>query len=336
MNEQETRNTDRPGASGILRLALAASVSMAALAVQPQSASAQEEEAQARLSPVIVTAQKREETENTVPMSITAASAAQLQSAGVTQPRDLVKITPGFHYADSYVGSPIFTLRGVGFSDISLGGRPTVSVYADEVPIPFAITTRGAGLDPERVEVLKGPQGTLFGQNATGGAVNYIAAKPTDELAAGADVTVGNFGTLNADGFLSGALSDTLSARIAVRHESMDDWQESYTTGAGNGSVDFSQARVLVDWEPTDSLDVNLAINGWIDRSDVMAGQLIAITPAVPPIVGFVPGLATYPLAPADARAADFNPEDDYARDNSFFQASGRADYQLTDRKSVV
>lgn len=331
MNEQENRTIGRPGASGLLRLALAASVSMAALAVEAQSASAQEEDAQARLSPVIVTAQKREETENTVPMSITAASAAQLQSAGITQPRDLVKITPGFHYADSYVGSPIFTLRGVGFSDISLGGRPTVSVYADEVPIPFAITTRGAGLDPERVEVLKGPQGTLFGQNATGGAVNYIAAKPTDELAAGADVTLGNFGTLNADGFLSGAVSDTLNARIAVRHESMDDWQESYTTGAGNGSVDFTQARVLFDWEPTDSLDVNLAINGWIDRSDVMAGQLIAITPAVPPIVGFVPGLATYPLAPADAQAADFNPEDDYARDNSFFQASGRADYLLTE-----
>lgn len=331
MHDSTSRNPDKAAMPAVKRLALAASVSVAALTSQGPLAIAQEEDAQARLTPVIVTAQKREETENTVPMSITAAGADQLRSAGISQPRDLVRITPGFSYADSYVGSPIFTLRGVGFSDISLGGRPTVSIYSDEVPIPFAIATRGAGLDPERVEVLKGPQGTLFGQNATGGAINYIAAKPTARTATGLDATVGNFGTFNADGFVSGPLSETVRGRIAIRRESRNDWQESYTTGAGNGSAEFSQARVLLDWTPSDNLDVGLALNGWIDRSDVQAGQLIAITPAIPPLVGFVPGLATYPLAPANARAADFNPDDDYRRDNSFLQASARADYQMAE-----
>ena len=81
-------------------------------------------QAGATVAEIVVTANKRDETANTVPMSITAATGDQLRGQGIKQPRDLVKITPSFIYADSYVGSPIYTLRGVGFSDISLGGRP--------------------------------------------------------------------------------------------------------------------------------------------------------------------------------------------------------------------
>ncbi|MFD2580332.1 TonB-dependent receptor plug domain-containing protein [Novosphingobium colocasiae] len=80
--------------------------------------------------------------------------------------------------------------------------------------------------DLERVEVLKGPQGTLFGNNATGGAINMIAAKPTNEFKAGVDLSYGRFNTFEASGFVSGPLSDTLRARLAVKAVNGDGWQK--------------------------------------------------------------------------------------------------------------
>lgn len=347
MGQQNMRTaSSRPvsgGADGRTRAArplvglMLASVST--LAVSAGAAHAQTSDATGSgvtVQEIVVTANKREESANTVPMSITAATGEVLERQGIDQPRDLVKITPSFTYADSYVGSPIYTLRGVGFSDISLGGRPTVSIYIDEAPLPFSIVTRGASLDLERVEVLKGPQGTLFGQNATGGAINYVAAKPTATFEAAAKATFGNFNTIDAGGYLSGPLSDTVAVRFAVDHTGNDGWQKSYTTGQTNGAEDFTSGRLILAWTPSDAFEVQLSINGFQDNSDVQAGQLIAISPGIPAAAGFVPGLLTYPLAPGDARAADWNPGSDYARDNTFVQGNLRIDYALSDRLTLT
>src|SRR3546814_508057 len=130
---------------------------------------------------IVVTASKRAENLSDVPMSITAISGDSLREKGITDIQGLVKVTPGLSYTDSGQGTPVFSLRGVGFFETSIGARPTVSVYTDEVPLPFSVMAQGAAFDLERVEVLKGPQGTLFGSNSTGGAINYIAAKPRSE-----------------------------------------------------------------------------------------------------------------------------------------------------------
>src|SRR3546814_9810232 len=94
---------------------------------------------------------------------------------------DLPRLVPGFTVQESAFNSTSYTLRGVGFFNSDLPTPPAVSIYIDEAPLPYPTMTRLVAFDLERVEVLKGPQGTLYGQNATGGAVNYIAAKPTDE-----------------------------------------------------------------------------------------------------------------------------------------------------------
>ena len=318
----------QPGRA-LRRLALAGASTLVLLGVSGTAHAADAGGGGTAVQEIVVTAEKREETANKVPMSITAATGAQLALEGITQPRDLVKITPSFNYTDSYVGSPIYTLRGVGFSDISLGGRPTVSIYEDEAPIPFSIETRGASLDLERVEVLKGPQGTLFGQNATGGTINYIAAKPTKDLEAGASVSYGSYNAVDAEGFVSGPITDTLAARFSVDHSQGDGWQRSYTTNKANGSGDFTNGRLILAWTPTGRLKVQLNLNGFIDHSEVQAGQLIGITPSVPAAAGLIPGLLTYPLAPHDDRAADFNPGDDYHRHNGFVQGNLRIDYEL-------
>lgn len=311
-------------------LLLASALFPAAVAQPARAQAAVGDQVAPHVEEIIVTAQKRQESANAVPMSISVATAETLEAAGVTQPRDLAKIATSFNYTNSYVGSPIYTLRGVGFSDISLGGRPTVSVYVDEAPIPFAIETRGANFDLERVEILKGPQGTLFGQNATGGAINYIAAKPTKAFAAGFNAGYGRFDAWQLGGYVSGGLSQNLSARLAIEHSDRGPWQRSYTSEAENGRENFTNGRFSLAFEPTATFHATLTLSHYIDKSDVQAGQAIAITPSIAAAAPFVAGLLTYPLAPPNARAADFNTGKNYARDNTFTQAALRLDQNLS------
>src|SRR3546814_11119508 len=114
---------------------------------------------------IIVTAQKRSSVLFDVPMSITAASGEQLAKQGITDTAQLAKLWPGFADQQVNYGNPVFAIRGIGFVDNSVTAGSTVSVYIDQIPLPFVAMTRGATLDLERVEALKGPQGTLFGQN---------------------------------------------------------------------------------------------------------------------------------------------------------------------------
>jgi outer membrane receptor protein involved in Fe transport len=165
----------------------------------------------AQIEEIVVTAQKRAESINDVGLTVQALSGEQLATQGITSVKDMVKAIPGLNYANSYYNTPVYTLRGVGFYENSLAAYPAVSVYVDEVPLVFPVFSSQAAIDVERVEVLKGPQGTLFGQNATGGTINYVAAKPSDTFETGADVSVNQYHQIDTSGFISGALSDTLN-----------------------------------------------------------------------------------------------------------------------------
>ena len=282
------------------------------------------------LGDIVVTAQKREQALNDVPMSISALSGDQLAKSGVSDIRDLVKLVPGFNYTESAFGTPVYTLRGIGFYETSLGAKPTVSVYVDEVPLPFSVLTRGATLDLQRVEVLKGPQGTLFGQNATGGAINYIAAKPTSSFEAGVDGSYGRFNAIDLGGFISGPLSDTLSARLSVKTEQGGAWQRSYTRDDELGDRNFTTARLLFDFRPSDTLRFELNLNGFLDKGDEVAAQLLQVIPFTPAVAPLVPPeLYAYPVAPHDNRAADWTPAVDPSRNHRFLQASLRSEVDL-------
>lgn len=279
---------------------------------------------------VIVTAQKREQALNDVPISVTALDQEALDDRGLAQIDDLGRAVPGFSYTESRVGSPIYTLRGVGFNDIALGGRPTVSVYHDEAPVPFTIETRGGFLDLQRVEVLNGPQGTLFGQNATGGAINLVAARPQDVFGASVEAGYGNFNAMSLGGHITGPISDSLRYRVALQHQRNDGMQENFRTGQEIGALDLTTARAMLEWTPTQQLDVNLSINGFVDRSESQMPQVVAIEPGDPIAAPLIPGLLTQPIGPDNNTDVDFTP-DDYARDNRFVQANLRVDYALSD-----
>ncbi len=165
---------------------------------------------------MVVTANRRSQLLEDVGASIDSIDGSSLQARGVVSTSDLQKLVPGFTAADTGVNIPVYSLRGVGLNEPSLAANSTIAISVDEVPLPYAVMSQGEILDVQRVEVLKGPQGTLYGLNSTGGAINYIANKPGDSLAAGWDVGVGRFDTVSGDFFLSGPLGNTFKARLAV------------------------------------------------------------------------------------------------------------------------
>ena len=286
----------------------------------------------ATLDEIVVTAQKRSESAQDVGMSINALSADAIKEAGIANASDLGKVVPGFVYTKTPRGTPTYALRGIGFDDNSLASAPTVSIYLDEAPMAYPVMTRHIAFDLAQVEVLKGPQGILFGQNSTGGAVNFIAEKPTDEFEAGVEASYGSFDTFETKGYVSGTIADNFRVRLSgMSIQSDEGWQESYTRSDKLGEQDVFAARLLADWEPTEDLSVKFALQGWCDKSDTQAGQLIETHHSID--VGANPVYDAYPRSGNDAQDADWdsNPANPLERDDQFVQSSIRFDYNLSD-----
>ena len=289
---------------------------------------------------IVVTANKRSENLSKVGMSVTAISGEALQERKITSLQDLASVVPGLQFASSTSNTPIFTLRGIGFNENSLGVYPAVSVYLDQAPLPFPVLASHTAFDLERVEVLKGPQGTLFGQNSTGGAINYIAAKPTSSFEAGGDISYGRFNQVAGNLYLSGPLSDTLQARVAATGLRQDAWQRSVTRpGDTNGKQEYYAGRFLLDWAPTDTIKLALNVNGWVDKSDPQAQQLIAKHPL--DVAAIKPGFLAAPFVTGNARLADWTAKildpatgtiADFSpfSDRKFYQLALRGDVDLT------
>lgn len=223
-----------------------------------------------------VTAQKRTQSINEIPMSISAFNANQLEELGIEDSTDLANIVPGLNYSDTAFGPPVYTLRGVGFNESSAQATSTVGVYVDEVAIPFPIMTKAANLDLERVEILKGPQGTLFGRNTTAGAVHYIAAKPSQDFESGIIATVGRFNTFSGEGYITGALTDDLTGRAAMKLvKANEGWQESVSRDDQLGKKDKLTARLSFDWGISDKTNALLSLSYNNDESETLAPQAI-------------------------------------------------------------
>ena len=289
-------------------------VAQAQVAPSAQQANAQADQQadQSFAGDIVVTANKREQNLNDVGLSVTAISGETLAERRITSVQDIAAAIPGLKFAESGTSTPIYTLRGIGFNEESLGVYPSVSVYTDEVPLPFPVLTLRAALDLERVEALKGPQGTLFGQNATGGAINYIAAKPTDELRYGADVSYGRFNYLNGNAFISGPMGDNAGFRLALSAADSDGWQRSLTRpGDKNGAQKYISGRLTFTLEPSDSLRLRATVNAWQDKAEPQAAQLIAVRGQNAAAVQ--PGVRNSPFASLNPRSADWTTTSNYS-----------------------
>ncbi len=267
--------------------------------------------AQAQIEEIVVTAQKREQSITDVPMSITVVSADTLDNAGIIDASDLTLVVPGFVYSQATTGNPIYSLRGIGFNDSSAHSTSTVGIYQDQVSIPFPIMTRGLLVDIDRVEVLKGPQGTLYGRNSTAGAVNFIAGKPSEELEGSIKLGYGSFSAVDFEGVVSGPLSDNVRIRAAVRWLGSDDWQQDVSSDAELGSQDRLAGRLALDADLGDSTEGRLTFDYWTDQSDTLAPIAVArpfssLSATSTAIRDLITTLAPLPPAPEDNRAASW------------------------------
>lgn len=235
---------------------------------------------------VIVQAQRRAQSVNEVPIAVAAFSGEQLQAKGITDTRDLHGFVPGLIVSRSAQGAPVYTLRGVGFNDASAFATPTTAVYIDEVNMPYSIMSKGAIFDIKQLEVLKGPQGTLFGRSTTGGAINYYANTPSETLEAGITAGYSRFSTKDVEGYVGGPITDNLGYRLAGRViKSSEGWQYSNIDKIEGreprtlGIVDRWSFRGTLQFEPRDDLSFTLTASQWSDNGDAQAGQPVALIP---------------------------------------------------------
>ena len=316
---------------------------LAAAMVLPGAAhgqAAQTAQADASDGEIIVTAQRREQSLNDVPVSVQAFTGATLANSGVVDASGLSQVTGGLNFAKSSSGTPIFTLRGVGFNTPTLSSTSPVGVYVDEVAYPYPYMASGPIFDLDRVEVLKGPQGTLYGRNTTGGLVNFIVKKPGHEFGGYAQAELGNFQTYNLEGGLTVPMGANAGLRLSGRWENSDKgWQHSRTRPDDRlGKVDRLGLRAVFDADPTDRLSITLTGSYWYDKSDTVAAQAVALTPDSAPFTA--PGLASMIHTDWKAGEADWDPANgskpDLTNDSRFFGLAGRVSYLLTDHLSLV
>ena len=176
---------------------------------------AAEAEAEDKLAEITVTAQRREQNMQDVGTSVTAFDAHALEQLGFKDVTDIAGQVPGLQYNQYGATVTIYNLRGVSQNDFSDHQEAPIAVYADDAYIGTTGALAGSLFDLQRVEVLRGPQGTLFGRNATGGLIQYVSKAPTDTPEAYLQVTGGNFGTIESEGALSGPLTEQISARLS-------------------------------------------------------------------------------------------------------------------------
>jgi len=209
------------------------------------------------LEEIVVTSQKREESLQDVPITVSVVTGEAIRSAGVKNLQELSVSVPNLYIAESFVGDSIF-VRGVGSGQNNLGFEQAVGQVIDGFFYGRSRFSRATFLDVERVEVLKGPQGSLLGKNTTAGAINVTSAKPTREFEAWVSPTW-EFDAdegLSIEGAVSGPLSENFAARLAFNYVDRDGFIKNTTTGEDDVSVDDLVARASLAWDINDDVDV--------------------------------------------------------------------------------
>ena len=231
---------------------------------------------------VLVTAEKRSESLQDLSQAITVLTGQDLDTRQVTSFVDLSAIAPGVNIAKNEGFKTVITIRGVGNeANQNAIANPSVSYHLDGIYVasPFALQTDF--LDLERIEVLRGPQGTLFGQNSTGGAINVITQAPTtDGVFGSADLTVGDYNLIKARGAINIPVSETVSMRASLISNTRDGFTDNLTLGQDLDDANSLSARVRVLYEPSDNFRANFTAQYFDeDRNGAAQKGLLDPTP---------------------------------------------------------
>lgn len=223
----------------------------------------------AELEEVIVTAQHREQNVQDVPITVSAIGAEELKEADIFDAATIALHVPGMSYGEFAAGQALISMRGISSVDDGAGLDNSVGLFLDGVYIGRLASINFDMFDLERIEVLKGPQGTLFGRNSIGGAINVVTSKPSDEFVAKAGLTVGNYDAIRYQGFVSGPLSENVAAKFTISHREHDGYVDNVVLGTELQDEDQTSLRGQLSFS-TDRSDWLLSAD-WMedDRSDM-------------------------------------------------------------------
>lgn len=258
--------------------------------------------ASAQLEEIVVTARKTAEDIQDVPISISAFSGDAIEELGVEDLADVAKFAPNVSFdgaaavSGSSIGSTVF-IRGIGQTDFTLNSDPGVGIYIDGVYVARSIGGLLDLVEIDTVEVLRGPQGTLFGKNTIGGAINVRSKMPDQELGGFLEVQAGNFSRLNVKAGANLPLSETFAANVAFAVLNQDGYQERILQPEADelGNIDRFVGRTRLAWTPTDEFSADLAIDFTRGREQSVPQTVIDFNLGtgalfLPAAAGLIPG----------------------------------------------
>jgi outer membrane receptor protein involved in Fe transport len=279
-----------------LRSLLAASVSLAAVTAIAAPAFAQD----TTVGEIVVTAQKREEAIQDVPIAVSAFSQDSLEKAKIDGGPNLVLAIPNVNFSKGNFTGYNFQIRGVGAKLVSGSGDAGTGIHLNNAPLTANNLFEAEFFDVERVEVLRGPQGTLYGRNATGGVVNLITAKPIDDFEASLRGEVGNYNARKLRGMINIPLGDMFAVRAAGAMLTRDGYGENLTTGNDVDDRDLWNSRITASFRPSDTFEASFMWDHFEeDDSRSRIGKQLCTKDEGPANIG---GAAYFAFSPAVAQ----------------------------------
>ncbi|MEP7247898.1 MAG: TonB-dependent receptor [Gammaproteobacteria bacterium] len=296
------------------------------------TAAAEGEAPTGALSEIVVTAQKREQSLQDVSLAVTAVDATQLSDNLVLSLEDIQFIAPSVSVGNSLGVAKVF-IRGIGLDEQTTGIDPSVAVHVDGAVINQPIGHFTSIFDLQRVEILRGPQGTLYGRNATGGSINLITAKPTGTFQGYARASAGNYGLFVGESALSGPLTDHIKGRVAVRANIRGGYGKNEVTGTDVDDANTKAARAHLQFDFNDKL--NFLLSGeWFHEGDHALGLKFKRAT----YEGYVTNarLAPLGLGGFPRKTRDFASEIDPTNDIETGSITGTLTWELSDAFTLV
>jgi len=247
----------------------------AALALSAGGALAQETDGGIAVEEIVVTAQKRSENLQDVPVSVTAFSAESLESRGVTNVIGLNNLAPGLRVSSGdAAANPKIFIRGVGLSDFNPNSSSGVGIYVDGVYVGSPLAQMAGFFDIGQIEILRGPQGTLYGRNTNGGAVNITTRRPTQSFAADASAEYATYDAVNLTAGVGGpVIDDVLAIRVAGQYVKDEGYTYNRVTGDDVNATDYWAIRASALWTPTPDFEGLFQVNRFANRGDATQTQ---------------------------------------------------------------
>ena len=218
-------------------------------------------ESDSQMEVIVVTAQKRVENIQEVPISITSFSSERVERMAIRQLNEVAEFVPNFKMSQSNDFSSNIVIRGVGSASRNIGFDARVGLYLDGVYIGQSPAHNQDLFDLERIEILRGPQGTLFGKNNVAGSINLITKKPEDQFNGHVGVTVGNYDLKQYSATINTPLTDDIAAKFSVNKYQRDGFIENIQTGSLLNEQDSYSYRGQVRAQLSDSIEINFSID---------------------------------------------------------------------------